>query len=126
MSALLNVLQQPLEICSQSPLTGFYRDGNCRTDAKDHGSHTVCAQVSQEFLEFTRQQGNDLSTPLPAYGFPGLVPGDRWCLCANRWLEAYRADVAPPVYLQATHNRTLEIVDLDILLEYAIDKPMHS
>ena len=122
----LNVIDTALEECGQQPTTGFFRDGSCRTDDQDRGRHTVCAIVSDEFLQYSRAQGNDLITPAQEYGFPGLVAGDRWCLCANRWLEAHRAGVAPPVYLQATHRNTLDIVDLDTLLPYAVDKPMHA
>jgi uncharacterized protein len=121
-----NVLNQPLEECGASPVTGFYRDGLCRTDQADRGRHTVCAAVSDEFLQYSRANGNDLITPSRLHKFPGLVEGDRWCLCANRWLQAHRAGVAPPVYLSATHRSTLEVIDLDTLLHYALDKPAHS
>jgi uncharacterized protein (DUF2237 family) len=114
-----NVLGQPLQPCSFSPRTGFYRDGCCHTGPDDRGMHTVCATMTEEFLAFTRAQGNDLSTPAPAWGFPGLVPGDAWCLCAARWLEAYDAGVAPPVRLAATHEATLRIVPLEVLEAHA-------
>jgi uncharacterized protein (DUF2237 family) len=110
-----NVLGGPLEPCSFDPLTGFYRSGCCETGPEDVGLHVVCAQVTQAFLHFSRQQGNDLLTPRPEFGFPGLTPGDRWCLCAARWLEAYRAGVAPPVILAATHASVLELIPRDIL-----------
>jgi len=102
-----NVLGGPLEICSMRPRTGFFRDGCCNTGPDDFGLHVVCAQMTTEFLEFSREQGNDLSTPMPAIGFPGLAPGDRWCLCAGRWREALEAGCAPPVVLAATHEETL-------------------
>ena len=121
-----NALGEPLELCSLSPNTGYLRDGHCRTRPDDLGSHVVCAQVTDEFLAFTGGQGNDLSTPVPAHDFPGLKNGDRWCLCAMRWLEAHEAGVAPPVFLQATHERVLELVPLDLLLPYALDLPRHS
>src|SRR5579884_3883332 len=98
-----NVLGEPLEPCSLNPLTGFYRNGCCSTGPEDVGSHTVCVVVTAEFLEFSKAAGNDLSTPRPEWGFPGLVPGDRWCLCASRWLEAHDAGAAPDVVLGATH-----------------------
>lgn len=103
-----NVLGTDLETCGTQPLTGFYRNGCCDTGAEDHGVHVVCAQMTAEFLEFSKTAGNDLSTPRPEFGFPGLLPGDRWCLCASRWQEAFEADVAPPVVLEATHARALE------------------
>ncbi|MEN9208444.1 MAG: DUF2237 domain-containing protein [Gloeomargarita sp. GMQP_bins_120] len=123
MPQALNVLGTPLEVCCRSPLTGFYRTGYCETGPDDLGMHTVCAQVTQAFLEFTRKQGNDLVTPNPLYNFPGLKPGDRWCLCASRWEEARRAGVAPPVILTATHQKTLEIIPLAILQEYSLSSP---
>jgi uncharacterized protein len=107
-----NVLGQPLARCSQEPLTGFFRDGCCNTSAEDHGSHTICAVMTAEFLSFSASRGNDLSTPRPAYGFPGLKPGDGWCLCAARWREALNAGCAPRVNLEATHERALEVVSL--------------
>lgn len=116
-----NVLGGELAICSTSPLTGFNRDGCCRTGPQDAGTHVVCAQLSAEFLEFSKSRGNDLSTPMPAHGFPGLKPGDRWCLCATRWREALQAGVAPHVVLTATHEKVLEFVSLDELKKRALD-----
>jgi hypothetical protein len=107
-----NVVGGELETCGTDPMTGFHRDGCCDTASDDAGVHTVCAVVTEEFLQFTRGRGNDLSTPRPEFGFPGLKPGDRWCLCASRWAEAHAAGVAPPVVLAATHARSLEFVDL--------------
>lgn len=115
-----NVLGEPLEPCSVDPLTGFFRDGSCRTNEMDHGTHVICARVTEEFLAFSRERGNDLITPRPEYDFPGLKPGDRWCLCALRWKEALRAGVAPPVSLASTHQRALEFVELDELRSYAV------
>jgi hypothetical protein len=114
-----NVLGGELADCSHDPLTGFYRNGCCETGAADVGVHTVCAEVTDAFLEFSRARGNDLITPRPAYGFPGLEPGDRWCLCAARWLEAAEAGCAPRVHLEATHEKTLEIVPLSQLKAHA-------
>jgi hypothetical protein len=116
-----NVLGGELALCSASPRTGFYRDGCCNTGAEDHGLHVVCAQVTREFLEFARAQGNDLVTPAPEYGFPGLTPGDRWCVCAGTWRQAYEAGVAAPVVLAATHEETLAVVPLAALKEHALD-----
>lgn len=115
----MNVFGQPLTTCSAEPLTGFYRNGCCDTGTEDVGVHTVCVIVNQEFLEFSRAMGNNLIDPMPMYNFPGLKPGDRWCLCAARWKEALKAGVAPKVVLEATHERTLEIVSMAELLEYA-------
>ena len=117
----LNVFEEPLETCSDDPLTGFYRDGCCNSGADDVGSHTVCIQATQTFLEYSRFKGNDLSTPVPEFEFPGVNPGDRWCLCAARWWEAYNQGMAPRVYLRKTHIRALEVIPLEILREYAID-----
>lgn len=114
-----NVLGGHLEPCSLRPLTGFFRDGSCNTGASDGGSHTVCAVMTLEFLEFSRRCGNDLLRPRPEAAFPGLQPGDRWCLCAARWLEAFEVGLAPPVVLQATHERALEVLDLAELRAYA-------
>lgn len=114
-----NVLGTPLEVCGTNPLTGWLRDGCCNTDAQDRGLHTVCAIVTREFLDFSRSAGNDLSTPRPEYGFPGLTPGDRWCLCAARWEEARRAGFAPDIVLEATHEKTLEITQLGHLQAHA-------
>ena len=116
-----NVYGEPLETCSEKPLTGFFRDGCCNTSDQDTGSHTVCVQVTREFLEFSRFRGNDLSTPRPEFGFPGLKPGDRWCLCAARWREAHEAGMAPRVFLRATHERALEIVSLEVMRKFAAD-----
>ena len=116
-----NVFGQPLKPCCSSPLTGFYRDGYCHTGHEDIGIHTVCAEVTEKFLAFSKARGNDLSRAVPEAMFPGLKPGDRWCLCAGRWIEAYRAGVAPRVVLQATHEETLAMVDLDTLKAYALD-----
>jgi hypothetical protein len=116
-----NVLGEPLVVCCSEPLTGFYRNGRCETGPADVGVHVVCAQVTAEFLEFSKARGNDLVTPVPQFGFPGLKPGDRWCLCAGRWREAFEAGVAPPVILSATHRRALEIVSLDELKRHALD-----
>lgn len=113
-----NVVGGTLLPCSLEPLTGFFRDGCCATGPEDVGSHTVCAVVTREFLEFSLLAGNDLSTPRPQWGFPGLEPGDRWCVCADRWLEAERAGCAPPVVLGATHARALEVVPIETLLAY--------
>lgn len=113
-----NVLGSDLETCSRDPLTGFYRDGCCNTGAGDHGVHTVCARVTAEFLEFSKAAGNDLSTPMPQYGFDGLKPGDQWCLCAPRFKEAYDAGAAPEVVLEATHIASLEWTSLSELREY--------
>ena len=113
-----NVLKGSLQECSCDPMTGFYRDGKCRTGPGDTGSHVVCAIMTIAFLEFTRSRGNDLSTPMPYFNFPGLKPGDRWCLCASRWKEAYKAGVAPPVILEATHERVLDFLPFEALLEY--------
>ena len=117
----LNVLGGPLLACSYDPLTGFFRDGCCETGVDDVGSHTVCARVTADFLAFSRSRGNDLSTPRPEFGFPGLKAGDRWCLCAARWREAWRAGCAPRVNLKATHRRALEVIDLGLLKTYSID-----
>ncbi|MBW4427927.1 MAG: DUF2237 domain-containing protein [Nostoc desertorum CM1-VF14] len=120
MTEAKNVIGGNLEACCTSPITGFYRDGFCRTGGQDFGSHVVCAEVTLEFLEFTKLRGNDLSTPVPDFNFPGLKPGDRWCLCASRWQEALEAGVAPPVILSATHSRALEMVSLDDLKKHGL------
>lgn len=116
-----NVLGGALEPCSFAPRTGFYRDGCCNTGPEDVGLHVVCVQVTAEFLDFARSRGNDLITPVPAFGFPGLKPGDRWCVCAGTWREAYDAGVAAPVVLSATHEETLAVVSLDALKTHALD-----
>jgi len=115
----LNILGEELEPCSGDPLTGFYRDGCCNTGADDVGLHVVCAQMTDEFLEFSKTSGNDLSTPQPEGGFPGLAAGNRWCLCASRWKEAFDAGVAPPVVLASTHVSVLEWVELGELRQHA-------
>ncbi len=114
-----NVLGTELQPCCSAPVTGFYRDGYCRTGATDYGLHIVCAEMTAEFLEFSRQMGNDLITPIPEYQFPGLKPGDRWCLCVKRWQEAYEAGIAPPVLLESTHMSSIEFVTLEQLQEHA-------
>lgn len=116
-----NVLGRELRCCCRKPLTGFYRDGYCRTGAEDRGLHTVCVEVTEAFLEFSRARGNDLSTPAPEWGFPGLRPGNRWCLCVSRWKEALEAGLAPPVCLAATHSSATEWVDLEDLKAHALD-----
>lgn len=121
MDESLNVFDEPLDGCSERPLTGFFRDGCCNTGDQDVGSHTVCVSVTREFLDFSMARGNDLSTPRPEFDFPGLRPGDRWCLCAARWLEAHEAGAAPRVLLRATHRRALEIVPLELLRASAVD-----
>ncbi|MBM5573019.1 MULTISPECIES: DUF2237 family protein [Deefgea] len=120
----LNVLGQALQSCSFDPLTGFFRDGCCRTDDSDVGSHIVCAKLTAEFLSFSKQRGNDLSTPRPEYGFAGLKAGDQWCLCATRWLEALQAGAAPQIVLAATHENILDLISLETLVEYGIDRPV--
>ena len=116
-----NVLGSDLAICSNDPLTGYFRNGCCDTNAEDVGMHTVCVQVTDEFLRFSKEAGNDLSTPMPLYGFYGLKEGDRWCLCMSRWLEAYNAGQAPGIYLKATHISVLEFIDMEILNKFALD-----
>ena len=116
----LNVFGQPLELCCDNPKTGFYRDGFCNTGSIDLGTHVVCAEMTKEFLDYTKSKGNDLSTPNPIYDFPGLKPGDFWCLCALRWKEAYEAGVAPNVKLEATHDKALEYLTMNQLIEKAI------
>lgn len=116
-----NVLGGALEPCSMEPRTGFFRDGCCNTGPADLGLHVVCARMTRAFLSFARSQGNDLVTPAPRFGFPGLRPGDRWCVCAATWRQAYEAGVAPPVVLAATHEETLAVVPLSVLQELAID-----
>jgi len=121
MDAKLNVLGEELASCSENPLTGYFRDGCCNTEPADQGSHTVCIRVSAEFLEYSRGVGNDLTTPHAEFGFPGLRPGDQWCLCAARWQEALDAGAPPMVVLQATHAACLRIVKLADLKRYAVD-----
>ncbi len=119
MAEAKNVLGGRLEMCCKTPLTGFYRNGRCDTSAEDLGAHVVCAEMTAEFLAYSRSQGNDLTAP--ANGFPGLDPGDRWCLCLGRWKEAFDAGVAPPIILSATHEAALELVTLDELVQHAVD-----
>jgi uncharacterized protein len=119
--AARNVLGEPLEICSMKPMTGFYRDGCCDTGQEDIGSHTVCAVMTAAFLDFSKSRGNDLSTPVPALGFPGLKSGDRWCLCASRWQEAFEAGQAPRVVLRATHEGALTFCSFADLKRFAVD-----
>jgi uncharacterized protein (DUF2237 family) len=121
MDESVNVLGEPLVLCGDKPKTGFFRDGKCNTCEDDVGSHTVCIEANQQFLEFSRFKCNDLSTPIPEYGFEGLKPGDSWCLCAARWLEAYQSDMAPRVYLTKTHKRALEVVPFELLKKFAVD-----
>jgi uncharacterized protein (DUF2237 family) len=121
MDPSVNVFGEALVGCSDRPVTGFFRDGCCNTSSDDVGSHTVCVEVTRDFLEFSRFRGNDLSTPRPEFQFPGLKPGDRWCLCAARWLEAHQNGMAPRVVLKGTHERALEIVSLDLLKKFAVD-----
>jgi uncharacterized protein len=118
-----NVLGEPLEPCSTDPMTGFYRDGRCSCGEEDLGVHAVCAVVTEDFLLHQRAVGNDLSTPVPAFGFPGLQPGDRWCVVATRWLQAYHDGVPAPVVLASTNQRALEIIPLPFLQEHAVDVP---
>jgi uncharacterized protein (DUF2237 family) len=116
-----SVLGRPLATCGNEPRTGFYRDGCCHTGPEDRGKHTVCARVTGEFLEFSRSRGNDLTTPVPEHGFPGLKPGDRWCLCVTRWKEAFEAGVAPLVVMAATHENALQVVSYEDLARHAVD-----
>lgn len=120
--AAKNVLGTELEVCGTDPMTGFYRDGCCNTGAEDGGLHVVCTEVTEQFLRFSQSRGNDLLTPNPMFRFPGLNPGDRWCLCAARWKEAYDAGMAPPVVLEATHMSTLEFASLEELQEHAVER----
>tara|TARA_B100000941_G_scaffold53288_1_gene34404 strand:- start:176 stop:541 length:366 start_codon:yes stop_codon:yes gene_type:complete len=117
-----NVFGEPLEICCTNPMTGFFRDGSCRTNDDDTGTHTVCAIMTNDFLMFSASKGNDLTTPIPYYQFPGLKEGDKWCLCVNRWIEAEKAGKAPKVILESTNEKTLEFTKLDLLVKYAFVK----
>ncbi len=117
----INVYGDPLEMCGDQPMTGYYRDSYCNTCNEDLGSHTVCAEITTLFLEYSKAKGNDLSTPAPQFGFAGLKAGDAWCLCAARWNEAYESGAAPLVYLDRTHKRALEIIPLDTLKKFAVD-----
>lgn len=121
--AELNVLGEALQPCSTEPMTGYFRDGSCRCGPSQTATHTVCAVVTREFLEHQRSVGNDLTTPMPTFDFPGLVPGDRWCVVAARWLQAYRAGAAAPVVLASTNRTTLDIIPLAALREHAVDVP---
>ena len=121
MDSPINVLGEELQTCNMHPMTGFYRDGACNTGPQDYGLHGVCVLLSDEFLAFSKYAGNDLTTPMPEYGFPGLKPGDRWCLCASRWLQALDAGYAPKVVLSATHEASLNVVSLDDLKAHALD-----
>jgi uncharacterized protein (DUF2237 family) len=121
MDPSVNVFGEELAGCNDRPTTGFFRDGCCNTSDDDVGSHTVCVEVTRDFLEFSRFRGNDLSTPRPEFQFPGLKPGDRWCLCAARWLEAHQHGMAPRVVLKGTHERALAIVPLELLKKFAVD-----
>ena len=114
-----NIFGEVLQSCCNNPKTGYFRDGYCRTDASDHGSHTVCAIVTEEFLNFSKERGNDLITPRPVFNFPGLKPGDKWCLCALRWKEAFEAGVAPKIYLEATNEKTLSFIPIHDLVAHA-------
>lgn len=128
MTVVRNVLGSNLRPCSSDPMTGFHRDGYCNCGPEDPGQHLICVEMSSDFLAFSKARGNDLSTPHPEYGFPGLKPGDHWCLCLLRWLEALEAGIAPQVDLEATHERVLQLVDLELLEQYALPRqsPMES
>jgi len=118
-----NVLGTDLLECSSDPVTGFFRNGKCDTCGDDQGMHTICVEMTAEFLEFSRHVGNDLSTPVPEFEFPGLIPGDRWCVCLSRWIEALHAGVAPKILLRSTHLSVIEHVSMDVLLDHALDAP---
>ena len=120
-SSQMNIHGRPLELCSQDPLTGFFRNGCCDTDNHDQGFHTVCVILTDEFLKFSLEVGNDLSTPRPEFDFPGLKPGQKWCLCANRWLEAYESGVAPPIITESTNIKTLDIIDFETIALYSLN-----
>ena len=120
-SSQMNIHGRPLELCSQDPLTGFFRNGCCDTDNHDRGLHTVCVILTDEFLKFSLEVGNDLSTPRPEFNFPGLKPGQKWCLCANRWLEAYESGVAPPIITESTNIKTLDIIDFETIALYSLN-----
>jgi uncharacterized protein (DUF2237 family) len=117
-----NLFGEPLEVCGTNPKTGYFRDGCCNTGPADQGTHTVCAIMTQEFLKFTKLMGNDLSTPVPLYKFPGLKPGDRWCLCVLRWMEAYDAGIAPMIIPEATNEKTLDYIEMSEILKFAYKK----
>ena len=116
-----NVFGEELLVCGCDPMTGFYRNGSCDTEQRDVGSHTICAVMSDEFLNYSKSKGNDLITAIPEFDFPGLLEGDRWCVCAQRWLEAYEDNVAPKIIIAATNEKVLEIVSIDILKKFAVD-----
>jgi len=120
-SSQMNIHGRPLELCSQDPLTGFFRNGCCDTDNHDRGLHKVCVILTDEFLKFSLEVGNDLSTPRPEFDFPGLKPGQKWCLCANRWLEAYESGVAPPIITESTNIKTLDIIDFETIALYSLN-----
>ena len=117
----VNIYGKEMEMCCENPMTGFFRNGMCDTCVEDRGVHTVCILATEEFLVFSKSMGNDLSTPYPDFDFPGINPGDRWCLCALRWKEAYEAGMAPPVYLESTHQNTLKLIDINILQLFAVN-----
>lgn len=117
----INIFDEVIEECCSNPITGYFRDGFCHTDKLDRGLHVVCAQITDEFLDFSKSRGNDLSTPRPEFNFPGLNEGDAWCLCSMRWLEAYQHASAPKLYLRRTHQEALSVIDLDILQNFALD-----
>lgn len=121
MDESINVFGEALEVCCGDPITGFYRDGKCNTNKDDVGSHTVCIKVTKEFLEYSKLRGNDLSTPVPEFNFKGLKPGNCWCLCAMRWLEAEKSNMAPRIHLTRTHIKALDIVSMELLKKYAVD-----
>ena len=121
MERQLNVLGEEIESCCENPITGFFRDGFCHTDERDLGVHTVCVKMTDEFLEFSKLKGNDLSTPKPEFGFPGLKPGNSWCLCAERWAEAHAVNMAPKIFIKKTNIKTLDIIPLEILKKHSID-----
>tara|TARA_Y100001949_G_scaffold146408_1_gene129968 strand:- start:12 stop:383 length:372 start_codon:yes stop_codon:yes gene_type:complete len=116
-----NLLGEEIETCCENPITGFFRDGFCHTDETDDGVHTVCVSMTEDFLKFSKSRGNDLSTPRPEFNFPGLKEGDSWCLCAERWSEAYEFDKAPKLYIKKTNIRTLDIIPLELLKKFALD-----
>ena len=116
-----NILGEEIESCCENPITGFFRDGFCHTDERDQGVHTVCVKMTEEFLNFSKSRGNDLSTPRPDFNFPGVKVGDSWCLCAERWVEAYELGMAPYLYIKQTNIKTLDIVSLEVLKEFALD-----
>lgn len=122
MTVAHNVFGGELELCCTSPMTGWFRDGSCKTDGRDQGLHVICAEMTEEFLRFSWERGNDLTAARPEFGFPGLKSGDRWCICASRWQEAFEAGVAPPVILESTHERSLEVCNLNDLRQHAISR----